>query len=227
MSKDERFVRDEARPAQPAASGQDRPARPGRKLDHGRDGDILDATIDVLAEAGYTGMTMDMVATRAKAGKATLYRRWPSKTELVLDAIDRLKQDQIDPSRLPDTGTIRGDLLALFEPQSIAEGERRLRVMAGLASMLTYDTAFAEIGDAAIIEPWAEASRMIIQRGIDRGDVAAGADVATLSRLIPSMAICRALIQRKSAERSFLVSLIDGVLLPALANASAHKSVPR
>lgn len=189
----------------------------GRKRDHTRDEAILQAAIDVLTEAGYAGMTMDMVAQRAKAGKATLYRRWDSKSELVLDAISKMKDYSIALDQLPDTGTLRGDLLALFEPQSAEQGQRRLKVMAGFASMLAYDTAFAEIGDAAIIEPWAEASQAIIQRAIDRGEITAtDADVETLSRLIPSVAVCRALLQRKPSDRAFLVAWIDGALIPAL-----------
>ena len=65
--------------------------RLGRKRDHTRDPEILDVALDVLAETGYDGMTIDMVATRAKAGKATLYRRWPSKADLVLDAVACMK----------------------------------------------------------------------------------------------------------------------------------------
>ena len=63
----------------------------GRRRDHSRDPEILDAAIDVLAETGFDGMTIDMVAARAKAGKATIYRRWPSKADLVLDAVACMK----------------------------------------------------------------------------------------------------------------------------------------
>jgi AcrR family transcriptional regulator len=188
----------------------------GRKRDHTRGGDILDAAIEVLAEVGYDRMTMDMVAMRAKAGKATIYRRWPSKAGLVLDAVTRMKRGQVDLDNLPDTGTLRGDLLALFKPQSIEEGERKLRVMAGFASMLLQDREFADAGNAAIVEPWAAANRTLIGRAIERGEVVATADIETVAQVIPSMAAYRALIQRKPFDREFLIAMIDGVLLPAL-----------
>ena len=86
----------------------------GRKRDHTRDPEILAAALEILAETGFDGMTIDMVATRAKAGKATLYRRWPSKNELVIDAVACMKQADLDQSRLPDTGTLRGDLVAMM-----------------------------------------------------------------------------------------------------------------
>ena len=90
----------------------------GRKRDHTRDPEILDAALEVLAETGYDGMTIDMVAARAKAGKATLYRRWSSKGELVIDAVACMKKGDLDYSQLPDTGTLRGDLIAMIKPHS-------------------------------------------------------------------------------------------------------------
>ncbi len=191
------------------------PVRMGRKRDHSRDADILAAALEVLSEVGYERMTMDMVAARAKAGKATVYRRWPSKSELVLDAVTRMKRDQVDLDRLPDTGDLRGDLVALIKPQSIEESERKLMVMAGLASMMSHDPRLAEAGNAAIVEPWADAHRALISRAIDRGELPA-VDVETLSRVVPSMAAYRTLIQRQPIDRAYLVSLIDGLLLPAL-----------
>ncbi len=197
-----------------AESGQ--PARLGRKRDHTRDAAILDAALAVLAEIGYDAMTMDMVAAQAKAGKATVYRRWPSKAELVLDAVARMKRSAVDLDRLPDTGTLRGDLVALIKPQSLEEGARTLRVMAGLASLLAHDQTFAEAVNAAIIEPWAAAHRALMQRAVDCGEIPAAADIETIAHVAPSMAAYRVLIQRKPFDRDFLVTLIDVLLLPAL-----------
>ncbi len=195
------------------------PTRLGRKRDHTRDDAILDATLDMLAEVGYGNMTIDMVAARAVAGKATIYRRWPSKEALILDAVARMKRQQVDLERLPDTGTLRGDLLALFKPKPIAESERTLNVMTGLASMLAARDGLAEAVHAAIVEPWANAHRILMQRAADRGEISAAADIETAAQIIPSMAAYRALIQRQPFELAFLVTLIDGVLLPALQNA--------
>lgn len=193
--------------------------RLGRKRDHTRDDDILDATLEVLAEVGYGGLTMDVVAARAAAGKATIYRRWSSKEELILDAVAHMKSKQVDLDRLPDTGTLRSDLLGLFKPQSIEESERKLNVMTGLASMLSAHQGLAEAVHAAIVEPWAAAHRILMQRAVDRGEISTLADIETASQIIPSMAAYRALIQRRPFEKEFLVTLIDGVLLPALHNA--------
>ena len=117
--------------------------RLGRKRDHTRDPEILDAALDVLAETGYDGMTIDMVAARAKAGKATLYRRWASKSELVLDAVACMKSTDVDLASPPDTGTLRGDLVAMVKTPTIRESERKLKVMAGIVSMIARDPELA------------------------------------------------------------------------------------
>ncbi len=188
----------------------------GRKRDHTRDADILKAALEVLAESGYDGMTMDAVADLAKAGKATLYRRWPSKEDLVLDAVSHMKRSQVNLEALPDTGTLRGDLLALFKPQSVKEGEWKLKVMSGLSTMITQHQKLAEAGTAAIVEPWAKAHYTLMKRAMERGTVRASADIETLSQVIPSMAAFRAIVLRKPFDKNFLVSLVDGVLMPAL-----------
>ncbi len=191
-------------------------ARLGRKRDHSRDPEILAAAIDVLAEVGYEGMTVDLVAARAKAGKATLYRRWPSKAELVIDAVACLKQGDLTPANLPDTGTLRGDLIAMIKPHSIEDGERKLQVMAGVVSMLSRDPQLADAVNRAITEPRAAVNRLLMQRAIDRGEIRADADIETIAHIGPSMAAYRVLVQRLPVDRSFLVAMIDGVVLPAL-----------
>lgn len=193
-----------------------KPARLGRKRDHTRDAVILDAAIEMLGEVGYSAMTMDAVAVRARAGKATVYRRWPSKEELVLDAVARLKLQQVSPDPLPDTGTLRGDLVALFRPQSAAEAERRDRAAAGLVSMLSHHSGFADAAHSALVDPWADAHRTLMQRAVDRGEVAATVDVETICQILPTMAAYRALVQRKAFDKEFLMASIDGVLMPAL-----------
>lgn len=190
-------------------------ARLGRKRDHTRDAVILDAALEVLVEQGYEGMTVEMVATRARAGKGTLYRRWTSKSELVLDAIGRVDSERPDHDRLPDTGNLRDDVLALFKPSSVGEVERRLKLMSGLNTMLAHDRALADAVYAAIVEPWARVLRTLLQRAVDRGEIPTPADLDTLAHVIPSMAAARGLLQHKPFDREFLVAMVDGVLLPA------------
>jgi AcrR family transcriptional regulator len=188
----------------------------GRKRDLTRDPEILAAALDVLAEEGYDGMTIDMVAARAKAGKATLYRRWPSKAELVIDAVACMKTTGLDPHDLPDTGTLRGDLVAMIKPHTIDDAERKLQVMAGLVSMLSRSPELAEVAHTAIMDPRARITRKLLQRAIDRGEIPADSDIDTLSMVSASMAAYRTLMLRQTVDREFLLSVIDGVILPAV-----------
>src|SRR5690242_6629797 len=80
------------------------------RIEGDREQEILDATLEVLADVGYDRLTMDAVAARAKASKATLYRRWTNKVSLVIEALQHTKA----PSEIPDTGSLRGDLQQVF-----------------------------------------------------------------------------------------------------------------
>ncbi|WP_241976304.1 TetR/AcrR family transcriptional regulator [Cryobacterium algoricola] len=191
------------------------PVKLGRRRDHTRDPDILAAAVDVLAECGYDGMTIDMVATRAKAGKATLYRRWPSKGELVIDAVACMKNADLNLSQLPDTGTLRGDLIAMIKPHSIEDGEKKLRVIAGLMSLLAHSPELAETARVSVVEPRVTAHRFLLRRAVERGEISPSCDIDNLSTVTTAMASMRILFESKTIDREFLISLIDGVILPA------------
>lgn len=189
--------------------------RLGRKRDHTRDPEIMDAALDVLSESGYDGMTIDMVAARAKAGKATVYRRWSSKAELVLDAVACMKQGEIDLDDLPDTGTLRGDLVAMVRPPSIRDGERKLKVMAGIVSMIARSPELAAAAQEALVEPRASVNRIFFQRAIDRGEIPADVDVEKLCLIGPALVSYSVLMLGRPVDRDLLVENIDKVILPA------------
>ena len=201
--------------------GGPEPVRLGRKRDHSRDGDILDAALEVLGEAGYAGMTIDLVAARAKAGKGTVYRRWSSKEEMVIEAVSRMHRSQAPLDRLPDTGTLRGDLLALFKPESFEAAEHRMKIMAGLASMISTRPGLDDVVNDAVSTPWADAHRALMERAADRSEIPGATNIDTVSQVIPSVAAYRALIQRKPFDREFLVQWIDDVVLPALRHSAS------
>jgi AcrR family transcriptional regulator len=162
-------------------------------------------------------MTMDAVAARATAGKATVYRRWPSKAHLVHDAIVRMGQQDVNLEALPDTGSLRGDIASFTNPDIFDEGERRIKVIAGVTSMLRSDTTgLGQATYAACVAPWVTANRVALERAISRGEIAASTDVELLSRLIPSMCMYRVSVERIALDPDFTTGLIDRVLLPAV-----------
>lgn len=195
-----------------------RPARPGRKLDTARNAGILDAALAVLAETGYDAMTVDMVAARAKAARATVYRRWATKADLAVDAVKHMSQTDVDPGQLPDTGSLREDLVATIVPHSIEEQQLRIKVMRGLVTLATTDPRLADVGVEAGIGPWINAGRALLQRAVDRGEYPQ-ADIATIAEVIPMMCICRAAVQQQPITREFSLALIDSVIIPAMRGA--------
>lgn len=190
--------------------------RLGRKRDLTRDPEILEAALDVLGETGYERMTVDMVAARARAGKATVYRRWPSKAELVIDAVACLRNADADPQQLPDTGSLRGDLLAGLKPRTMQDADRRMKVMAGLMSLMSQEPELGAAARRAIVEPRVAVNRLLLERAIARGEIAADTDVDTVAQVLPAMIAYRKLVQGAHVEPDFVRSIIDGVLLPLL-----------
>ncbi len=192
----------------------ERSARVGRKRDHARDAPILDATLEVLAEAGYEGMTIDMVAARAGTARATVYRRWATKADLVLAAAARLSETDVGLDHLPDTGGFREDVIALFVPDTPGDQLVRLQALIGLLMLAKTDKRLADAATLAGIGPWIEANRVLMQRAVNRGEFPA-ADVETLAQIIPMMCIGRA-VQQEPITREFSLALLDGVIIPAL-----------
>ena len=197
-----------------AVSGQPR-CRAGRKRDHSRDGVILDAALAVLAEHGYDGMTIDMVAARAGSARATVYRRWATKAELVLEAVAWMSRDDVSLDQLPDTGSLRGDLTVVILPLSDEEQQVRIQAMAALLSLSKTDARLAEAATGAGIGPWIEVHRILMQRAVDRGEFPPPGDIDILAELIPMMCVSRA-VQQQPITREFSLALIDGVIIPAL-----------
>ncbi len=188
----------------------------GRKRDHTRDTHIIEAAISLLADVGFDSMTMDMVAASAKAGKATVYRRWPSKAELVRDALVWMSRDSVKLDPLPDTGTLRCDLLALLKPYSVEHGERKLRIFARLGSFFAEHRDLAEEARNGVFGPWTDANLMLMQRAIKRGELPAHADIEMACQIIVSMTSYRGLAQNKPFDSLFYSALLDNILLPAL-----------
>lgn len=187
----------------------------GRKRDQSLDMRILEATIDTLAEVGFDGMTMDMVAARSKTGKATLYRRWPSKVELVRDALICMSKGSVDLEHLPDTGNLRDDLIALLKPYSIEYRERKLRVLARLGSYFSEHRQAAQEANNGIFGPWTDLNRKLMQRAIERGELPAHADIELACEVIVSIIFYRSQ-QCKPSGREEYAALLDKILLPAL-----------
>lgn len=191
--------------------------RIGRPSDHSRDAQILALTLDTLAERDYEHVTLDEVARRSGRAKTTLYRRWPTKVDLVLAAIGAAgRPPEVDA--LPDEGSLRSDLLAVVDSPWLGGPERRLAVFAGLTSAARTSARLAEAVRTQVTEPYVAVYRMLLERALERGQLSPDVrrKVPLLAEVIPAMASHRLGATRHPVGRAFFVSVVDDVVLPAL-----------
>jgi AcrR family transcriptional regulator len=186
-------------------------ARP--RIEGDREAEILDATIELLASAGYDRLTMDAVATAAKASKATLYRRWSTKADLVIDAIERAKKA---PSVLDlDTGSLRGDLLASACHQGGISDPAAVSVLAGIIPALHHDPEFADAFHERFLKPKLAESRAVYERARARGEIDDDVDIDLLETVLPAIALHRAFVFREPVDDDVVGRIIDEVVIPA------------
>ena len=177
--------------------------------------EILDAVIDVLLEVGYDKLTFDMVSAQAHASKATLYRKWPSKADLVLAALN--DSSACTATALPhwDTGSLTADLEAMTswakaKPQNMPD------VIGAVASALPRDEALREGFWATFSQPRIAIFREVLERAQRRGEVRADADLDLLALIVPSFALHYTLQHGHGPDADYFTRVIDGVLLPAI-----------
>jgi AcrR family transcriptional regulator len=166
--------------------------RPGRPRDARNDQAILAATLQILREHGYRGLTIDGVAATARVGRPTIYRRWPSKPALVVAAL-------VDSSRLAvpvlDTGSLRRDLVAVQRHQvELMNSPDNRRVTAGLIADLATDPELAETYVSQYLAPRRATVWQVLQRGVDRGELDADVDFAFIYDLLVGPLFMRAVV---------------------------------
>lgn len=199
--------------------------RRGRPRDASRDDAIRRAALELVAEIGYDRTTMDAVAARAGAGKATVYRRWSTKAELVADAVAR---EHVSIA-VPDTGSLRGDLATLTDLLFCGQGFResdKTRLIAGLVpAMVAHPElrqAFAEIAT-----PPERAMRAIIARAVERGEIAPPRDPSLVAALLPALAVHRLIFTGAAPDAAFAGAVIVDVILPTLLSRPRPARLPR
>ena len=183
------------------------------RVEGGREEEILDATVAVVAELGYDRLTMDAVATAAKASKATLYRRWSTKAELVVDAISRAKGCPM-PEEV-DTGSLRGDLVSMACGEGGFTDELPMSVIAGLLTALHRDDELQKAFRERFLAPRQALTNKVYERAVRRGEIAPGVDVDLLSVTLPAVIIHHAYILGVEPTDDLILRVIDNVILPA------------
>ncbi|WEG08911.1 TetR-like C-terminal domain-containing protein [Microbacterium horticulturae] len=190
----------------------------GRPRDPDVDASILDATADLLAEKGPTAMTVDAVAAAAGCGKAAIYRRWAGKTELVVAAVRRL---YLAPE-VPDTGTLRGDLLVAIGHYS-GRDDRDARVLANVLAEAQNASALRAAAYESVGRPPVDVLYRVMARAIERGELADDAPVDLVATIVPAVAFQTLTSQRRTLTEAEVVELVDRVVIPALTSRAADR----
>jgi AcrR family transcriptional regulator len=190
--------------------------RGGRSLDSSRDLVLREAALVLLAEVGYDRLTMDAVAARARAGKTTIYRRWPGKAELVVDALNSVK----GAPEIPDTGSLRRDLRALAESITSAESRFGARVTVGMVNALAHDGELRRVFRDKFIAPRMAGFRTVFERAVARGEMPGGHDLDLLASLFPALALQQLVMSGELPGTRLACQIMDEVVYP-LATAPA------
>ncbi|WP_369131140.1 TetR/AcrR family transcriptional regulator [Modestobacter roseus] len=189
----------------------DRPGRGGRPRDPSRDGAIRAAILQVLAESGYTGLTMDAVASAAGVGKATIYRRWRTKSDLVADAVAELSQVPVDS---PDTGNLEGDLRVLLHWLVGAVNGPVGAATLSLLSALPHEPALREAFQTGPMELWRQAFTAVWARAGERGEVPTDVVGSALSSTASAPILQRWLFSGQPVPIDFVDEVLAEVVLP-------------
>lgn len=183
------------------------------RIEGDREAAIFDATMRMLATSGYDRLTMDAVAADARASKATLYRRWTTKADLVVDALVWLKSCM--PHDVPNTGTLRGDLLSMACNEGGLTDRMPLAVFGALITAMQRDQELAEAFQNRFLAPVQQRGRIAFERAQERGEIAPDVDLELLTTVLPAIAIHHALTRNEPVKRDFVERIIDEVVLPS------------
>lgn len=192
------------------------PRGPGRPRDARHDRRILAATLRMLQEQGYGGLTIEGVAAGAGVGRPTIYRRWPSKPALVVAAL-------VQSTRLAlpvlDTGSLRRDLIAVQRHQvELMNSPDNRRVTAGLIADLAADPELAETYVTQYLAPRRASVWQVLQRGVDRGELDPDVDFAFVYDLLIGPLFMRAVVWGQPLAPDAADKTVDVILAAFGAN---------
>jgi AcrR family transcriptional regulator len=193
-----------------AAGGPEHPRRPGRPRDARRDEAILNATLALLQERGYQGLTIDGVAASAGVGRPTIYRRWSSKPSLVVAALvqsTRLALPELDGSSLRD------DLVTVqrHQVELMSSAESR-RITAGLVADLANDPELAQTYGSDYLAPRRETVWEVLRRGVERGELRPDTNLAFVYDLLVGPLFMRAVVWGQPLDDDAAEATADVVL---------------
>jgi AcrR family transcriptional regulator len=196
--------------------GEARDQRPAAPRSEAREQAILDAALELVMEVGYDRLSMDALAERAHASKATIYRRWSGKAQVVAEAIRRRKHGQ---HAVPDTGSLRQDLLEALGTMCISlDGDEAL--VAGVMSAMRSDPELAELMRSQVLDGDSPTD-VVVARAVARGELPADTSGELVNEVAPALVMTRLVFRGEPLDEAFTAHLVDEIILPLL-----HRPTP-
>jgi AcrR family transcriptional regulator len=175
---------------------------------------ILDAALSLVMEVGYDRLSMDALAERAHAGKATIYRHWSGKAEVVVEAIRRRKCDAAVPAQ--HTGSLRGDLVATLDCMNSSMSSEDSALLVGVLSAMHKDQELADLMRSQVIDARKDMLDEILERAVAAGELTAGTDATVVDEVLSAMFFNRLVISGEPIDDAFITHMVDDVVLPLL-----------
>ena len=192
-----------------AGPGRETSRRPGRPRSEQAEQAIIEATLEVFAEKGFEGVCVELVAARAGVGKATIYRRWPNKEELLLAAFGSLKSPFPEPKGV----SVRDDLLAMVQVMCADKADprkaRRYALLLGEGEK--YPRLMARYIQT-VVQPRRDAMRAVIRRGVEAGELRPDTDVEIAMLTLTGAIMAREKSPDGTFDGDFPERLVDGLL---------------
>lgn len=189
-----------------------------------RQEEIFTACLDLLTEVGYDRLTMDAVAQRAKASKATLYRHWESKAALVVAALEHAKPHAPSPVVTDEPGrTLRDDLLHLIVEKAQLSHDT-VAILGAVLPALRSDPDFAVAFRTQFLAPRLQAATGAFQRAIERGEISADVDLGLIAPALAGVLIHRAFVLGEPIDRASIERVLDHLILPAVHHVSCTRT---
>jgi AcrR family transcriptional regulator len=183
------------------------------RLSDDRLAELYAGTLRLVAAHGFDKVTMDQIAEETKSSKATLYRQWGSKVGLVVESLRCMGGEK---DNLPDTGTLRGDLAAIHSSTK-SHDEPEAELITAIMHAMKQNEELAEAVRTEIIQPGRSRIREMIQRAVDRGEVASdNPALPYVDLLFMAPVILRPLLEGGGVDHDYVAGFHESVLLPAL-----------
>lgn len=192
----------------------------GRPRDRSRDTAIEKAAIELLGEVGYEHITIEAVALRAHVSKATIYRRWKNKAELMTAAVNHYA---FCKSPTINTGSLRGDLIEIITEKVKAMKSEDGQFIRGLMTAARTDGDLAAVLTSSLAEYASTAHASIFERARARGEITNSAQTEIVLELVPAVISFRIFMSHQSVNRKFIEHFVDDVIIPTIKHSQGEK----